>query len=408
MIRIWQHIESGAWLTLERVRAYSLIVLALGTLAFAGWIAVSDGVIDRNGKPIGTDFSNIYAAGRLTLEGKPADAYDPALQHAAEQRVFGRDVPFYGWHYPPFFLGIAALVATVPYGWGLGLWLVASFAAYLAAIRTILPRQETLLVAAAFPAVFINVGHGHNGFLTTALLGGALLLLHRRPWLAGVLIGLLAYKPQFGVLIPLALLADRRWITMVSAALTVAVLIVLSTGLFGASIWQAFADSTAFTRDVVLEQGGTGWQKIQSIFAATRMWGAGLPVAYAAQFGLAAGIAISLMWLWRSHAAFELKATALAVGSLLATPYVLDYDLMVLAIAIAFFARHGLDHGFRAGEISLLALTWIMPLLTRSIAGAIELPLGFLVMVAFYIIVLRRALADNSTSRHLHTQIAAA
>jgi hypothetical protein len=114
------------------------------------------------------------------------------------------------------------------------------------------------------------------------------------------------------------------------------------------------------------------------------------------------------MWLWRSHAAFELKATALAVGSLLATPYVLDYDLMVLAIAIAFFARHGLDHGFRAGEISLLALTWIMPLLTRSIAGAIELPLGFLVMVAFYIIVLRRALADNSTSRHLHTQIAAA
>jgi hypothetical protein len=408
MIWIWQHIESGAWLPLERVRAYSLIVLALGTLAFAGWIAVSDGVIDRNGKPIGTDFSNIYAAGRLTLEGNPADAYDPALQHAAEQRVFGRDVPFYGWHYPPFFLGIAALVATVPYGWGLGLWLVASFAAYLAAIRTILPRRETLLVAAAFPAVFINVGHGHNGFLTTALLGGALLLLHRRPWLAGVLIGLLAYKPQFGVLIPLALLADRRWITMVSAALTVAVLIVLSTGLFGASIWQAFADSTAFTRDVVLEQGGTGWQKIQSIFAATRMWGAGLPVAYAAQFSLAAGIAISLMWLWRSHAAFELKATALAVGSLLATPYVLDYDLMVLAIAIAFFARHGLDHGFRAGEISLLALTWIMPLLTRSIAGAIELPLGFLVMVAFYIIVLRRALADNSTSRHLHTQIAAA
>jgi membrane protein CcdC involved in cytochrome C biogenesis len=138
------------------------------------------------------------------------------------------------------------------------------------------------------------------------------------------------------------------------------------------------------------------------------MWGAGLPVAYAAQFSLAAGIAISLMWIWRSHAAFELKATALAVGSLLATPYVLDYDLMVLAIAIAFFARHGLDHGFRAGEISLLALTWIMPLLTRSIAGAIELPLGFLVMVAFYIIVLRRALADNSTSRHLHTQIAAA
>jgi hypothetical protein len=408
MLRIWQHIESGAWLTLERVRAYSLIVLALGTLGFAGWIALSDGAIDRNGKPIGTDFSNVYAAGRLTLEGRPADAYDPALQHAAEQRVFGREVPFYGWHYPPFFLGIAALVATVSYGWGLSLWLIASFAAYLAAIRAVLPRRETLLAAAAFPAVFINVGHGHNGFLTTALLGGALHLLHRRPWLAGVLIGLLAYKPQFGVLIPLALLADKRWITMASAALTVAVLVVLSTALLGTGIWHAFADSTAFTRDVVLEQGGTGWEKIQSIFSATRMWGAGLPLAYAAQFSLAAIVAVSLIWLWRSSAAFDLKAAALAIGSLLATPYVLDYDLMVLAIAIVFFVRHGLDHGFHTGEISLLALAWIMPLLTRSIAGATELPLGLLVMIAFYLIVLRRALADRLISQPLHAQVATA
>ena len=169
-------------------------------------------------------------------------------------------------------------MATVPYGWGLGLWLVASFAAYLAAIRAILPRRETLLVAAAFPAVFINVGHGHNGFLTTALLGGALLLLHRRPWLAGVLIGLLAYKPQFGVLIPLALLADRRWITHCRrGADRRCALIAFSTGMFGTGIWQAFADSTAFTRDVVLEQGGTGWEKIQSIFSAMRMWGAEPP-----------------------------------------------------------------------------------------------------------------------------------
>ena len=79
-----------------------------------------------------------------------------------------------GWHYPPFFFAIAVLVAAVPYAWGLAIWLVASFAAYLAAMRAILPRPETLLVAAAFPAVFVNIGHGQNGFLTAALLGGAL------------------------------------------------------------------------------------------------------------------------------------------------------------------------------------------------------------------------------------------
>ncbi len=305
---------------------------------------VSDGLIDRNGKPLGTDFSNVYAAGTLTLKGRPAEAYEPALQHAAEKAVFGgREVPFYGWHYPPFFFAVAALVAAFPYAWGLAIWLAASLAAYLAVMRAILPRPETLLIAAAFPAVFVNIGHGQNGFLTAALLGGALHLLDRRPWLAGVLIGLLAYKPQFGVLIPVALLAGGRWRTVGAAIATVAALVAVSFATLGGDVWHAFADSMTFTRTVVLEQGGTGWEKIQSVFSAVRMWGAGVPAAYAVQAALALTLAASIAWLWRSDAAFELKASALASGSLLATPYVLDYDLVVLAVAIAFFARHGLS-----------------------------------------------------------------
>jgi hypothetical protein len=288
------------------------------------------------------------------------------------------------------------LVAAVPYAWGLAIWLIASFAAYLAAIRAILPRPETWLAAAAFPAVFVNVGHGQNGFLTTALLGGALHWLDRRPALAGVLIGLLAYKPQFGVLIPIALLAGGRWRTIGAAAVTVAVLIAVSFLTLGGGIWHAFMDSMNFTQTVVLEQGGTGWQKIQSIFSAVRAWGASVPVAYAVQASLLASLAASLAWLWHSDAAFELKAAALAVGSLLATPYVLDYDLVVLAVAIAFFARYGLDQGFRDFEISLLAAAWIVPLLSRSIAGITTIPLGLIVMLAFYGLVLRRAALDRA------------
>ncbi|MBA4033675.1 MAG: hypothetical protein C0480_03580 [Bradyrhizobium sp.] len=398
MTHIWQGLRSGEWLTVARMRAYSLILLGLSVLVFAGWIAVSDGLIDRNGQPIGTDFSNVYAAGTLTWQGRSADAYEPALQHAAEKAMFdGRDVPFYGWHYPPFFFAIAALVAAVPYAWGLAIWLAASFAAYLAAIRAILPRRETLLVAAAFPAVFVNVGHGHNGFLTAALLGGALHWLDRRPWLAGVLIGLLAYKPQFGILIPIALVAGGRWRTIGAATATVAALIAISFALLGSGIWHAFADSMNFTQTVVLEQGGTGWQKIQSIFSAVRAWGTSVPVAYAAQATLFAALAATLAWLWHSDAAFELKAAALALGSLLATPYVLDYDLVVLAVAIAFFARHGLRHGFRDFEISLLAAAWIVPLLSRSVAGVTFIPLGLLVELALYAFVLRRAALDHAS-----------
>jgi len=401
MAYFWQsplrdRLRSGEWLTFARARGYSLILLAIAVIAVVGWIAVSDGLIDRNGKPIGTDFSNVYAAGALTWQGRPAEAYEPALQHAAEKAVFaGRDVPFYGWHYPPFFFAVAVLVAAVPYAWGLSIWLVASLAAYLAVIRAILPRPETLLTATAFPAVFINIGHGQNGFLTAALLGGALHWLNRKPWLAGVLIGCLAYKPQFGVLIPIALLAGGRWRTIGAAIAAVAALVAISFVTLGAGVWHAFADSMTFTQTVVLEQGGTGWEKIQSVFSAVRMWGAGVHFAYAVQMALALLLAASLAWLWQSDAAFELKASALASGSLLATPYVLDYDLVVLAVAIAFFVRHGIDRGFRSFEISVLAAAWIAPLLARGVAGITGIPLGLLVLLAIYIFTLRRAVLDR-------------
>ena len=97
---------------------------------------------------------------------------------------------------------------------------------------------------------------------------------------------------------------------------------------------------------MVLEQGGTGWEKIQSIFSAVADVGRQRSDRLCDPERAGAALAASLAWLWHSDAAFELKAAALATASLLATPYVLDYDLVVLAVAIAFFARHGLAAAF--------------------------------------------------------------
>ena len=104
----------------------------------------------------------------------------------------------------------------------------------------------------------------------------------------------------------------------------------------------------------------------------------------------------SLAWLWRSDAAFELKAAALAAASLLSTPYVLDYDLVVVGIAIAYFVRLGLNNGFRACEISLLAAAWIVPLLSRGFAQLTAIPLGLLVLLTLYVFILRRAVRDRA------------
>jgi hypothetical protein len=210
-----------------------------------------------------------------------------------------------------------------------------------------------------------------------------------------VLIGLLVYKPQFGALIPLALVMGGKWRTIAAACITVAAMFAASLLTLGSGIWQSFAASTHWSEAVLLEQGAVGWEKLQSIFAAVRMWGAGSHTAYATQGALFLMLAATLAWLWRSDAAFELKAAALATACLLATPYVLDYDLVVLAIAIAFFTRDGLKRGFHDYEISVLAAAWLVPLLSRSIAGVAGIPLGLIAMLLLYMITLRRALFDR-------------
>src|SRR6202012_5617100 len=97
MAHFWQGLRSGEWLTTARMRGYSMILLGLCVVAMVGWTALSDGFIDRNGKPIGTDFSSFYAAGSLALEGHAADAYNGALHYARQQQVFGPATPYYAW-----------------------------------------------------------------------------------------------------------------------------------------------------------------------------------------------------------------------------------------------------------------------------------------------------------------------
>jgi hypothetical protein len=398
-------LRSGDWLNRQRIRLWALAVLTATAIGFVFLIVTADGLNDYQGRPLGTDFSNVYAAGTYVLDGSPAAPFDWPAQYAREQAIFGANTPFYGWHYPPFFLFAAGALATMPYPVALAVWQGATLILYLLAIRAILAAhsvptareaasREWLLPALAFPAVFVNIGHGHNGFLTAALLGGALAVLDRRPALAGVLFGLVAYKPQFGVLIPLVLIATGRWRAFLAAAATVAALAVATLAVFGPEVWRAFFASTALTRIEVLEQGGTGWHKIQSAFAMVRMWGGSVPFAYAMQGLATVAIAAALVWLWRSAAAFPLKAAALTIGAILATPYSLDYDLVVLAPAIAFLAADGLSRGFPPWQKTALACLWLMPLVARAVAEQALVPLGVPAMLLVLMLVLRCAAGE--------------
>jgi alpha-1,2-mannosyltransferase len=401
MDRVRDTLRSGDWLTRERIRLVATALLIASAAGFLFLVVTAHGVIDRQGRPLGTDFSNVYAAGTYALDGHAPAAFDPPLQFKREQQIFGRDTQFYGWHYPPFFLFVAAALAWMPYGAALAVWQAVTLALYLLVIGAIVsspsPRAAGmgdhlwLLLALAFPAVLINIGHGQNGFLTAALMGGALVTLERRPIAAGILFGLLVYKPQYGLMIPLVLAASGRWKCFASAAATVALLALATTLAFGVDVWRAFLASTEFTRTVVLEQGNTGWHKIQSVFAWARMWGAPIPLAYVLQGATTLGIGAALVWLWRSAAPYALKAAALCLAAILATPYSFDYDMMVLAPAIAFVAVDGFTRNFSPWEKTVLAVLWLVPLFARSIAQISLIPFGVPAMLALFVVILQRS-----------------
>jgi alpha-1,2-mannosyltransferase len=397
-------LRGGDWISRERIRLVTAAIAVASLLGILYLAVTAGGLNDRQGRPLGTDFSGFYAAGTYVQDGDPTAPFDPARQHAREQQMFGVATPFYSWFYPPVFLFIAALLAKMPYIAALAVWQGITLGLYLVAIRAILvsaPAPQSggtrsaldplwMPLALCYPAVLVNLGHGQNGFLTAALFGGALATLERRPLLAGILFGMLIYKPQLGLMVPVALAAAGRWRSTAAAIGTIAVLAGAAALAFGPQAWAAFFQSNSIAR-LALESGAIDWYKLQSVFAWARLWGAPVPLAYVVQGGVTTGVAAALIWLWRVAAPYPVKAAALCLGALLATPFVLDYDMLIVAPAIGFAAIDGRGRGFLPWEKTALAALWLAPLVARTLTHAIMIPLGVLTMSAAFILLLRRA-----------------
>ena len=260
------------------------------------WLIAPDG----GGVP--TDFVSVWAAGRLVLEGHAAAAYDWPVHKAMEVTALGHPFAgYFGWHYPPTFLFIAAALSLMPYTAAYVLWAFGTFPAYLVAMRGIVGDRTGYFVAAAFPAVLCNFIDGQNGFLSAALFGGTLVLLPRRPLLAGVLLGLLTYKPHLGLLFPIVLAASGRWRTFGAASVTAALMAAAAWAAFGVETWQAFVGNIGHTSEAFLSDGWADWAKLQSAFGLARVLGAPEGLAWTVQIVLALSVAAAVIALWRSR-----------------------------------------------------------------------------------------------------------
>jgi arabinofuranan 3-O-arabinosyltransferase len=345
-------------------------------------------ISDASGQYIATDFVNVWAAGKLVLDGHPALAYDWDIEKQVELALVKENfIGYFAWHYPPPFLFVASLLAQFPYAVAFIGWMAVSILPYLAVMRAIVGRNFGFLLALAVPVVFSNIFVGQNGFLTAALIGATLYLLPVRPILAGICLGLLSYKPQYGLLFPVALIAAAQWRAFVAAGVTVVALAFVSWLAFGTESWQAFFHWMPMFSQAFLTEGKAPWWKLQSIFALVRYFGGTEQLAWGFQWVLTASVAVVLALLWRSRVPYTLKAAALAVGTLLTTPYLFMYDVMVLAIPVAFLVRIGLRNGFRPYELPALGCAAL--LIIGFICSGV--PLGFGATLIVAALVLRRA-----------------
>ena len=318
-------------------------------------------IYNANGQGIPTDFVNVWAAGRMAIEGHPALAYDWYLQKQVELEVLKQDfVGYFAWHYPPPFLLVATVLAQFPYSAAFIGWMSVSILPYLAVMRAIVGRAFGLVLAVGLPMVLNNALVGQNGFLTAALIGGTLYLLPTRPVLSGICLGLLTYKPQYGLLFPIVLIAAGQWTVFFTAAIVAVILGTASWFAFGSESWQAFFHWLPMFSQAFLSEGRAPWWKLQSVFALVRYFGGTEHLAWIFHWILTCAVAAGLISLWRSSVRYSLKAASLAVGTLLTTPYLYMYDMMVLAIPVAYLVRIGLASGFRAYELPALGCALIL------------------------------------------------
>lgn len=345
-------------------RLVVVVMLSLAAMNGLWWlIAAFTGqwILDSHGVGIPTDFVNVYAAGQMALEGRPAAAYDWNLHKHVEEAVLGGAFDgFIAWHYPPPYLLVARELAPWPYPAAFAIWVIVSFAVYAAVIRRLFESPLGWLLAFAWPLTLHNVLIGQNGFLTAALLGGALLTLEKRPWLAGVLIGGLMYKPQFGLLLPLALAAGGYWRSFAAAALTAMVLVAVSWLAFGTDVWVSFVEWLPRTSSSFLVEGRAEFGRMQSVLSLVRYVGGSDALARGTQGFVSLVVASGVAVIWRRRTPFALKAAALATAVPLATPYLYAYDLVVLVIPVALLLRPAAGASLRPSEAAALAASVVL------------------------------------------------
>ncbi|MHB8066579.1 MAG: glycosyltransferase family 87 protein [Desulfobaccales bacterium] len=386
--------------TFQYVRLFlvlHLVVLGAFYLFIGCYVIVGSlhqgNLIDLSGKPVGADFVGFWAASKVARTQAPAAVFSSETITAAARKVIGAEISPRHWNYPPTFLLMVLPLAAAPYLLSLLGWLALTCLGYLSVIRRIFSKNWASWLFLFFPGAVGNFLYGQNGYLSTAFLGGGLLLIDTHPFLGGAIMGLLSYKPQLAFLIPVALAAGRNWKALAGAAVSAAALVAGSLLVFGGQVWAGFFNNL-FQAAGLLDVPHL-WQRMPTVFAGARLLGANREWALALQAVAAAGAMGAVAWVWFRGLALPLRGSILTLGIILATPYAFEYDLAILALPFAWLGQEAYAQDLQ-GEESFLLLAWtgLAWATLRPVwiwPGVQQFPVNLTVLVALTLFVIYRA-----------------
>lgn len=296
--------------------------------------------------PTFTDYLSYWAAGKFALAGSPDMAYDVAAHRAFEISlvdVKGKMLPF---PYPPPFLLLVTPFSVLPYAWSLIAWVIVTLIAYAIASR----RVIDLPYAMSHPSVLVNALIGQNGFLTAAIFTQGACLLRKRPFVGGVVLGILIIKPQLAPLLPVAVVAARLWPAIAGALASSAILLLLSVGVFGTNVFVGFLKMLPLYAEM-MRQSTWSWNSFVSVFAFLRYFGVDQTIALTVH-GVVAAAAAVLTWVaWSRN--WKEQVPILAAATLLIPPYLLTYDALLMIIPMGFWLKN-------QPRGRLVALLWLL------------------------------------------------
>jgi hypothetical protein len=366
----------------------------------------------NHSKQPGSDWMVYYTAARAWLDGNLGLLADGERLTAYLNASFGewlaRPLTYHAWVYPPHYLLILIPFAVLPFALSGIAFLAITFGCLAAAIWRFAepgyPRGVHLFSLLFAPAASFTVATGQNAFLTTALLVGGFGALPQHPVLAGMLLGVLTYKPQFWLMVPVALVAARQWCALAATFTSAATMVAASLIVVGAEPWHAWIGWAISPPDPAYRTWlATARLHGESVYANLIVLGASHAAASAGQ-AIAVLLAASIVWrCCRRPIPRDRQLIVLLGATALAAPHVANYDAVLLVIAATLLVVRGLADGFRRGELIVPVLVWMIQLFNPPswFHVAVVTPLLTTLLIAYAVSGTRLATPDASANlRH--------